>query len=94
MTRLWPQGQRIQVHGLETSPRREDDETSPAGFDYQGQSHRIVDICNRWRIHTRWWELDRCVWREYLKATTDTGLLCLIYHELSSDEWYMARIYD
>jgi hypothetical protein len=94
MTRLWPQGERIQISGPEASSYPRNGGTTPLAFDHQGQSHRIVDICNRWQIHTRWWEPDRCVWREYLKTTTDMGLLCLIYHDLLSDEWYIARIYD
>lgn len=85
MTRLWPQGQPIEIRG---------DDDLPAGFDCQGTSHNIVDICNRWRIHTRWWEPERCVWREYLKVTTDTGLLCLIYRDLLCNGWFMARLYD
>ena len=94
MTRLWPQGQEIQTYGSEGLYRQKDGETMATGFEYQGHSHRIVNVCNCWRIHTRWWEPTRCVWREYLKVTTDTGLLCLIYHELTSGEWYLARIYD
>ena len=85
MTRLWPQGQRIEIRGTEDLP---------TGFNYQGKSHNIMDTCNRCRVHTGWWEPDRCVWREYLKITTDTGLLCLIYHDLLSNDWFMARLYD
>jgi hypothetical protein len=34
------------------------------------------------------------VWREYLKVTTDTGLLCLLYRELPAGGWFLARVYD
>ena len=85
MTRLWPQGEKIKTWG---------EEETPSGFVWQRSSHQVVDVCNRWRIHTRWWESGAAIWREYVKATTDTGLLCLIYRDLSSGDWFLARVYD
>ena len=85
MTRLWPEGERVKVWGKEETP---------AGFDWHGEPHRILDICNRWRIHSRWWEPDHAIWREYLKVVTDTGFLCLIYRDLWSDNCFLSRIYD
>jgi hypothetical protein len=34
------------------------------------------------------------IWREYVKVTTDTGLLCLLYHDLIQSGWFLARVYD
>lgn len=85
MTRLWPAGERIEAWG---------GEETPAGFNWQGKPHRIVDVCNRWCIHTRWWEPDELIWREYLKVVTDTGLLCLVYQNRLSTDWFLARLYD
>ena len=84
MTRLWPGGERIAVWG---------GDEPPAGLVAEGQCHRIVEVCNHWRIHTRWWEAE-AVWREYWKMTTDTGLLCLLYHDLRTGNWFLARLYD
>jgi hypothetical protein len=66
----------------------------PVGFAWQGGTHRVLEVCNRWRIHTRWWEPGETVWREYLKIATDTDLLCLIYRDLLSGGWFLARLYD
>jgi hypothetical protein len=33
------------------------------------------------------------VCREYVKVTTDTGLLCLLYWD-STGDWFLARVYD
>ena len=85
MTQFWPEGQAIEVWG-----GRE----TPGGFKWNGASHRVLDICNRWRIHSRWWEPDHAIWREYLKVVTDTGFLCLIYRDLTSRGWFLSRIYD
>ena len=29
---------------------------APAGFSWRGTSHHIENVCNRWQVHTRWWE--------------------------------------
>ena len=85
MARLWPEGQAVSVWG---------GEDTPAGFAWQGALHSVQETCNRWRIHTRWWEPGQAVWREYVKVTTDTGLLCLLYRDLPAGGWFLARVYD
>ena len=66
----------------------------PKGFVWRGARHRVDQVCNRWRVHTRWWEPDRAVWREYYKVVTDTGILCQIYHDLANGGWFLASVYD
>lgn len=85
MTRLWPEGEAVTPWG---------GEEMPAGFVWQGASHPIKQVCNRWRIHTRWWDPEHAIWRGYVKVITDTGLLCLLYRDLISSEWFLARVYD
>jgi hypothetical protein len=97
MTRLWPEGEPVAVWGSEAvglSCANQTQGDRPAGFVWQGVSHPVLDVCNRWRIHTRWWEPGETIWREYLKVTTDTGLLCLLYRDLISGGWFLARVYD
>lgn len=88
MTRLWPDGEAVQVWGAAAAEGR------PEGFIWQGTTHQIEEVCNRWRIHTRWWEPSQAVWREYLKVATGAGLLCLLYWDLLSGGWFLARVYD
>ena len=85
MTRLWPEGEQVEMWSKGETP---------FGFVWQGTPHRILEVCNRWRVHTYWWEPDEIVWREYMKVSTATGLLCLIYRDMLSDNWFLARIYD
>ena len=87
MTRLWPEGEAVQVWSMAG-------EDCPEGFTWQGTAHHIQEECNHWRIHTRWWEPGQAVWREYVKVATDTGLLCLLYRDLLSGDWFLARVYD
>ena len=69
-------------------------EDTPDGFIWKNDSHQILQVCNRWRIHTRWWEPKEMVWRDYLKVITDQTLLCVIYRDLEHGGWFMYRIYD
>ena len=85
MTRLWPEGEAVETCG---------NPDMPAGFLWQGTPHRISQVCNRWRVHTRWWEPDQALWREYCKVATADGLLCLIYRDLVTGRWFLARLYD
>jgi hypothetical protein len=85
MTRLWAGGEPLNTWGGEETPK---------GFDWRGTSHRIQELCNRWQVHTRWWDTEGTIWRQYLKVATDTGLLCRIYRDLLTGRWVMARLYD
>jgi hypothetical protein len=86
MTRLRPGGEAITVWSSDS------DET-PAGFAWQGRSHRIEQICSRWRVCTRWWEPSQAVCREYIKIATDDGVLCQLYCD-QYGQWFLARLYD
>jgi hypothetical protein len=93
MTRLWPEGEAIETWGGEEMPSR---------FAWRGTCHHILEICNLWRVHTRWWDADDAavqseltnIWREYVKVTTDSGFLCLLYRDLINGGWFIARVYD
>jgi hypothetical protein len=85
MTRLWPRGEAVEVWGRGELPK---------GFIWLGTPYRILEACNCWRVHTRWWEVDEALWREYVKVTTDAGLLCLLYRDLLEGGWFLARVYD
>ena len=91
MTRLWPEGEAVEVWG---------GADVPDGFRWQGTAHEVAAVCNRWRIHTLWWQpgrksgTDGAVWREYVKVTTGSGLLCLLYRDLLGGGWFLARVYD
>jgi hypothetical protein len=86
MTRLWPTGQPIQVV------------TGPDGallrFTWDGASHEVAAIANRWRVSANWWLPTAAARREYFKLTTTDGLLLTLYRDLQDGAWYCARVYD
>lgn len=84
MTRLWPEGQAIDVtpdaHGI------------PVSFTWNGQVHRVSEVVQQWRVDTEWWR--QRTWRAYYKLTTTSGLLVVVYQNLLTETWYLQRLYD
>jgi hypothetical protein len=68
------------------------EEGIPTRFTWRGRMHPIKDIANVWRIDDAWWH--ERVWRDYYKLITATGLLVILAHDLTSNEWRLIRIYD
>jgi hypothetical protein len=46
----------------------------------------------RWKVEASWW--DRPLIREYWKALLNNNLLCELYRDVSSNEWFLERVYD
>ncbi len=84
MTHFWPDGDPISV--------LTDAAGQPVQFTWQGQTHTVQHIANRWRLDDEWWR--GRVWREYFKVTTEAGGLMLLYHNVLGDQWYVQRLYD
>jgi len=84
MTHLWPHGEVISM--------TLDDAGLPGAFHWHGQTHKVQQIANRWRIDEGWWE--GRVWREYFKLTTASGWLVILYRDMTTGAWYLQRLYD
>jgi hypothetical protein len=60
---------------------------------------KIVCASGPWRTSGDWWRADVWARDEWDIAIIDQGsepseVLCRIYHDLQSDEWFVAGIYD
>jgi hypothetical protein len=84
MSRFWPAGVPIAVVA--------DARATPLRFDWGTYSHPTAQVLDRWRVDAGWWR--RRAWREYFKLITRSGLLVIVYHDVSSGEWYLQRVYD
>ena len=51
-----------------------------------------IEPIARWKVEGSWW--DRTVSREYWKVVLNSALLCELYRDLASKEWFVERIYD
>ncbi len=83
MTRLWANGIAIQMT---------QNAHQPECFMWEKQVHPVLYIANHWRVDVGWWRWR--VWRDYWKVVTKTGLLVVIYQDLSGGDWYLQRLYD
>ena len=84
MTHLWIAGLEIAVQAIPDG--------RPGSFTWSGRMHPTAGVCNGWRVHTDWWHQE--IWRDYYKVQTEDGLLCIMYHDLLTDQWHLVRIYD
>lgn len=83
MTRLWPEGQAINVV---------QEAGVPTAFIWQGQTHPVSQIARQWRVDVDWWQ--GRTWRTYYKVTTESGLLVVLFQDLATRTWYLQRLYD
>lgn len=83
MTRLWPQGEEIEVVQARGAP---------ATFTWRGQTHRVAELAQQWHVDLDWWR--GRAWRSYFKLSTESGLLVVIYQDLATGVWYLQRLYD
>lgn len=82
MSPFWTSGQPLDVLEGET----------PIEFRWRHGLHRIQQVSDHWRLHLDWWEEE--IWRDYWEVTTDSGLWCVLYHDLIACDWHLERIYE
>jgi hypothetical protein len=66
----------------------------PRTFVWRGMRHPVAAVANRWRVQASWWTPSDAAWQEYIKLTTDDGLLCILAHDLRDGAWRLIRLYD
>ncbi|MBI4789673.1 MAG: hypothetical protein HY782_21800 [Chloroflexi bacterium] len=86
MTRLWTAGQEIRV--------QRDAHGKLLKFTWQGRTHPIQKVRQRWQVDADWWSEEGRVFREYFAVTTTDGLLCVLYFDFLDEQWYIAKCYD
>jgi len=57
-----------------------------------GAFNGSLDPIARWKVETSWWTTP--VVREYWKALLNNNLLCELYRDVSTNEWFLERVYD
>ena len=86
MSRLWPEGEPITM--------QTDTQGRPVRFVWRGRTHRLARVQQRWEVDVDWWRTDGRVQRAYLAITTVDGLFCVIYQDLVTQVWRLAKMYD
>ncbi|GAC1332280.1 MAG: hypothetical protein NVSMB17_11200 [Candidatus Dormibacteria bacterium] len=59
-----------------------------------GRGRPVEQVCARWRVDSDWWR--RPVSREYWKLVLGgaEALLCDLYRDQLTGEWWISRLYD
>ena len=57
-----------------------------------GAFNGTIEPIVRWKVETSWW--DRPVVREYWKALLNNSMLCELYRDVATGEWFVERVYD
>ena len=59
-----------------------------------GDRRGVQRVCARWRVEGDWWR--QPVSREYWKLELDgaEALLCDLYRDQLTGEWWLSRLYD
>ena len=86
MTRLWIQGMLVRV---EQDPRG-----CVRAFTWNGETHPVVKVVQRWQVDSDWWTEQGRVHRDYQALTTTDGLLCVLYFDFQDERWYVSKLYD
>ncbi len=86
MSRLWPEGEPVAVLANAAA--------QPVRFTWQGRSHRVAQVQQQWQVDADWWRAEGRVKRAYHAVTTSSGLLCVLYQDLESGAWFLAKVYD
>jgi hypothetical protein len=79
---------------LLTPPTAVDVSLGPGGAPtyISGAYSGAIDPIARWKVETSWWK--KPVIREYWRAVLNNSLLCELYRDMSTGEWFVERIYD
>jgi hypothetical protein len=67
----------------------------PCRLHWRGRAERVTRVEGTWAVAEGWWrggaEATR---RRYFRLVTHSGLLCVIYRDLSCGRWYLEQIID
>ncbi len=86
MSRLWPEGELIRMQC--------DAHGRPLRFIWQERTYLLAQIQQRWQVDADWWSADGRVWRDYVAVTTTGELLCVLYQDLLTEQWFLSKLYD
>ena len=66
----------------------------PAKVHMAGTRRAVLRVCARWRVESDWWRTP--VSREYWKLELGgpAEVLCDLYRDCLTGEWWLSRLYD
>ncbi len=72
--------------------RLEWDEGELSSVRVAGRRFTVAEVVRRWRVEAEWWQEGPA--RDYLTLRTADGLLCDVYGDRRTGQWFLQRIFD
>jgi len=67
-------------------------EGTPLAITRNGKAERVTRIYLRWRVSEQLWEQE--ILKNYFRVRTSKGLVYDIYHDTTSNLWYLGSLCD
>ena len=64
----------------------------PLSLTRNSNREKVAAIYEHWRVADEWWGSE--VERDYFRIKTTAGLVCDIYRDKSTNQWYLSKIHD
>ncbi len=87
MTKSWAEGLPVRVDVV-------DAQGVPNSFVWQGQTHAVERLVQRWEVETDWWADEGAARRLFVTVITKTGMLCVLFFDYETSDWRISRLYD
>jgi len=84
--RQYPAGESIRA--------RADHAGRPIAFVFQGHPHRVESVEEAREPRLDWWSPTGEIHRTYYLVSTDRGMICEIYRDMLTGDWFLARVFD
>jgi len=66
----------------------------PVAFNWHGGTYRVATVEDVRETRLDWWSSNGEVRRRYYVVTTQQELICEIYQDLTTGQWFVGRLYD
>jgi hypothetical protein len=69
-------------------------EGRPLAFTWHGEPYRVDSIEEVREPRLDWWSATGEIHRVYFLVVTNRALICEIFRDVPTGEWFMARVFD
>lgn len=67
-------------------------EGTPLNITRNGKAERVTRIYRQWHVSEQLWAQE--LLKNYFRVRTSKGLICDVYRDVTSNLWYLSKIYD
>lgn len=67
----------------------------PRALRWRGRAEGVAEVEATWTLATGWWDgADGGVRRRYFRLRTRGGLLCTVYRDEATGDWFLEGVFD